>query len=170
MNRPISDAWFHRIKAATRDLVKACGGLDRSGEVASLGKSTIGRYQSSTDPDIIPLPAALALEAECGIPYITAVMAELNGRRLNDPDAAQGATVACVARGHAEVMRSSAEVGAAAADALSDLTMTPVEADIVDRQLADLIDKATEQRQRLAAVKAGEATQPTPLRMVPRGG
>ncbi|WP_243368889.1 phage regulatory CII family protein [Microvirga solisilvae] len=168
MNRPISDAWFHRIKAATRDLVKACGQIERAAEIANVGKSTMGRYHSSTDPDIITMPAVLALESECGIPYITTVMAELNGRRLSDPEAAEGASISCVARGHAEVMRSSAEVGAVGADAFADMTMTPAEADIVDRQLADLITKATEQRQRLAAVKAGEMPQGSHLRMVPR--
>lgn len=170
MSRPISDAWFHRIKSATRDLVRNCGGLERCAELTSLGKSTIGRYQSAADPDIITLPAVVALEADCGIPFVTSVMAELNGRRLSDPEAAAGATVSCVIKGHADVMQRSADLAGAMADAMSDLVVTPAEAEIADRRLSELMTSASDLRQKLAALKAGEPSPGSaPVRLVPRG-
>ncbi len=61
MPRPISDAWFHRVKSATRDLVQACGGVVRSGELAHVSKTEVSRWQTATDEAIIPLPAVLVL-------------------------------------------------------------------------------------------------------------
>lgn len=109
MSRPISDAWFHRIKSATRDLVKMAGGVVRAGEIANASKSEVSRWQSATDADVISLPAALALEGECGVPLVTSVMAELNGRRLSDPDA-EGREASNLFARHAEVLRSSGEM------------------------------------------------------------
>ncbi len=42
---------------------------------------------NATDPELMPLHAVYALECECGVPVVTSAMAELNGRRLTDPDA-----------------------------------------------------------------------------------
>lgn len=78
-------SWFHRIKSATRDLVTACGGVDRAAAIASISNSEVSRWQVATQNAIIPIGAVLALEAECGIPYVTRAMAEINGRGLSDP-------------------------------------------------------------------------------------
>lgn len=86
----ISEAWFHRLKAATRDLVKVCGGVVRAGEISGYSKTEVGRWQSATDTDVIPIPAALALEADSGRAFVSSVMAELNGRRLGEPGRMRG--------------------------------------------------------------------------------
>lgn len=154
--RPISDAWFHRVKSATRDLIKLSGGVVRAGEIASVSKTEVSRWQTATDPDVISLPAALALEAECGVPLVTTVMAELNGRRLSDPEvdtAARGATN--IMAQHAEFLRCSAEVSASTAAAVVDQQVTPAEAEIIDRKLAELERVIADKRQGLAGLKAG---------------
>lgn len=155
MSRPISDAWFFQIKAATRDAVVRCGGVIRSGEIAIASKSEVSRWQSVTDPDIITIPAALALEAEIGVPLITSVMASLNGRRLSDASES-GDSAACLFRDHADLMRKSAEVQSTMAEALADGSVTPAEAERVD-SAARALDIATDQmRKSLASVRAGQ--------------
>lgn len=153
MSRPISDAWFFQIKAATRDLVTRCGGVVRSGEIANVSKTEISRWQNSAGEDIISLPAALALEAECGVPLVTAVMADLNGRRLSD-EAAAGESAASLFRDHAELMRKSAEVASTMAEALADGTVTPAEAERVDAAARELDIALDAMRRSLAGVRA----------------
>jgi hypothetical protein len=145
----ISEAWFHRLKAATRDLVKVCGGVVRSGEVAGYSKTEVGRWQSATDTDIIPIPAVLALEADSGRAFVTAVMAELNDRRLGEPGA-DGREAASLARTHAEISRAVGEASIQLAIAQEDGVITPTEAEKVDRVYADAERWLGDARQTLA--------------------
>lgn len=154
MARPISDAWFHRVKSATRDLVKACGGLVRSGEIVHASKTEVGRWQSATDEDIIPLPAAMALEAECGIPFVLNAYAGLLGRRVADP-AEEGGAAASVFVRHAEAVGAAAEMMAAGAAAAADNRLTPAEAERMDRAAGSLEGSIGLLRRDLAAAKAG---------------
>lgn len=149
----ISDAWFFRLKAAQRDLIAANGGIERAAARSSLSKSQIGRCNNATDPEIMTLPAVLALEAECGVPFVTSVMAELNGRRLADPDSAT-AVEGCVLAKHAEVVRSAAELMAASATAFADGELTPAEASNVDRCCAAL-DRVVDDLRILLAGRRG---------------
>lgn len=153
MPRPISDSWFFQIKAATRDLVTRCGGVVRAGEIADVSKTEMSRWQNAGGDDIISLAAALALEAECGVPLVTAVMADLNGRRLTD-EAAPGESASCLFRDHAELMRKSAEVASTMAEALADGTVTAAEAERVDGAARDLDAALDQMRKSLAAVRA----------------
>jgi hypothetical protein len=151
---PISDAWFHRVKGATRDLVVRCGGVVRAGEIAATSKSEVSRWQSTGADDIISVPAALALEAECGAPIVTAAMADLHGRRLSD-DPIVGEAASCLVRDHAAVMRHAGELTASFAEAISDGTVTAVEADRADRIARDLDEVLDRFRRNLAATRAG---------------
>jgi len=165
MSKPISETWFHRIKAATRDLTDLCGGVVRSAEVAHVSKSEVSRWRVATDPDVISLPAALALEAECGVPLVTTVMAELNGRRLSDADG-EGAAVAAVAVQQAEFIRAASQVMAQGAIALADGRVSGAEAEIWDREAAQAQRDLADLRLGLAAVKAGEAGEGAGLKVV----
>lgn len=148
----ISDVWFHRIKAATRDLIKRCGGVVRAGEIAHASKSEVSRWQTGGDETIVPLSAVLALEADCGVPLVTAAMADLNGRRVVDGDHDGGDASAIVAR-HAEMMRSMAEVVAASAAAFADGRVTPAEAEGLDRVASELARRVETWRGDIAAAK-----------------
>ena len=152
--RAISDAWFSRIKAATRDLVKACGGLERAGEIARVGKSTVGRWQHIGEEDIIPITAVMALEADCDRPYVTRIMADLNGRGLTDPDASQDAG-GCLDTRHNSLMGSFASLTTEYLTAKSDGVVSPAEAEMVDRRAAEMERELTELRATLAGKKAG---------------
>lgn len=136
MPQPISDAWFHRLKAATRDLVTACGGVVRAGELAHASKSEVSRWQTAADPAVVPIPAALALEAECGLPLVTTAMADLHGRRLTDGE--DGGDCAGLFGRHAEAVRAAAEVISAGAAAQADGGLSAAEVEILDRTYGEL--------------------------------
>lgn len=151
--RSISETWFNRVKAATRDLVKACGGIERSADIAHVGKSTVSRWQSLGEEDIISIPAALALEADCDRPFVTQIMADLNGRSLTDQAARDAA--GCLITGHNTLMGKFAELTSEIVSAKADGVVTPAEAEVIDRKAAEMERAASDMRQTLAAKKAG---------------
>lgn len=165
MSKPISETWFHRIKAATRDLTDLCGGVVRSGEIANVSDTSVSRWRVATCSDVIPIPAALALELECGVPVVTTVMAELNGRRLTDAEG-QGGAIAAVAAQQAEFFRAASQVMAQGAAALADGKVTGAEAEIWDRSAAEAQRDLANLRLGLAAVKAGESGEGAGLKVV----
>lgn len=145
-------SWFHRIKSATRDLVTACGGVERSCHIASVSDSEVSRWQVATQNAIIPIGAALALEAECGIPYVTRAMAELNGRGLADPTEGgrpAGDLDTAIMRTASAFSSSMNEYMAARADGV----VTPAEADRVDREFGKLEGEIGQARGQLAGHK-----------------
>lgn len=149
----VSDAWFHRVKAAQRDLIKLNGGIERAAELTSISKSQIGRMNNPADGELMTLAAVVILEADCGQPVVTAVMAEANGRRLTDPEAERAAEVS-VLSAHADVMRQSGELAHSMAVAISDGRVTPAEAQTIDRVAAKVAEANAELRAALAGIKA----------------
>ncbi|WP_454919242.1 hypothetical protein [Xanthobacter sediminis] len=163
--RPVSDQFLMRVKAATRDLVRYCGGVIRAGDITCHSKTEVSRWQVVDHAAVIDLPAAMALEAECGMPLITAVMAEAHGRRLTDEAAA--ASAASLNARHSELLRAQGELSIHMAAALEDGTVTPTEADLLDRAAADQEEKLRRFRAGLAAVRAaGPACPAAPLHAV----
>lgn len=149
----LTEAWMYRVKAAQRDLIEACGTLRRIEEKHSYGKTTVGRWSDPNDPTFMPLQAVVALQADCGIPYITQVLAELQGRRLTDPDVERQAEIGVMAS-HAEVMRLVGELANSVALAIADGRVTPAEAHSVDRIAAGLQQVTSDLRGSLASIKA----------------
>ncbi|MCX5518472.1 hypothetical protein OSH10_08490 [Kaistia defluvii] len=156
MSRPISDAWFNRVKSATRDLVQACGGVVRAGEISHNSKSEVSRWQTATDEAIIPLPSVLVLEADCGLPLVTTVMADLGGRRLEGPSEQAGSATAVLGH-YAETMRAASELMASTAAALADGKITGAELEILDRNAGALERAAAGLRFGIASAKGGSA-------------
>ncbi|CAN7429319.1 hypothetical protein LJR251_002731 [Rhizobium rhizogenes] len=148
-----SDAWFHRVKAAQRDLIKLVGGIDRAAEISSVSPSHIGRMNNARDTDLMPLSVVYALESECGVPVVTQAMAELNGRRLSDPEADHRTNVN-VLSSYSNVLQKAAALMATGAAAMADAYVTPAEAHAMDRHAADIERGLASFRQALAVVKA----------------
>ena len=161
------DAFLYRVKAAQRDLIDRCGGIMRSVDLTGFAKSQVGRWHNPLDSDIMPPGAIRALEADCGNPMITAVMAEACGRRLADPDEERRAERDLLAA-YSEMMRLQAEVVHRMAIAISDGHVSPAEATAVDRALAKVESSTAELRSTLAVIKArgGDAVS---LRLVSEG-
>jgi hypothetical protein len=156
MSRPISDAWFHRVKSATRDLVQACGGVVRAGEISHNSKSEVSRWQTATDEAIIPLAAVLVLEADCGLPLVTTVMADLGGRRLEGPSDEAGSATAMLGH-YTETMRAASELLGSAATAFADGLITGAELEILDRNAGALERVVAGLRLGIAQAKGGPA-------------
>lgn len=153
--KTISDAWFYRIKAAQRDLIRQCGGIERAADITSFGKSTVGRWNNSTDAELMPLPAVLLLEAECGTPHVTSAMAELNNRRLRDPDEF-GKTTGSILTRYADAVRQSGELMATGAMSFADGKVSPAEAAQLDRVASDVEAALAEFRKVLAGARGGD--------------
>lgn len=163
----MTDPFFARIKAAQRDLIEACGTYRRVEDKFNYSKSTIGRWSDAKAPDLMPLDAIRRLEEDCGIPFVTAVLAEVTGRRLTDPEQERAAAVS-VMQSHAELMRESAELAGKMALAFADGQMTPAEATVADRAAAQMEEAARQLRNSLAVVKAAGGVK-AGLRVVGEG-
>lgn len=151
----LPDATLMRLKAATRDLVTACGGLARAAEIAGVSDTTVSRWQLPHHGDVISLTAALALEAECRWPAVTAAMAGVNGRALAEPEAvpAGGNLMA----GVAALTRDQGELMAAFGAAIADGRVTPAEADRIDQEAADVERSAARLRTDIAGLRGPRA-------------
>ncbi|ACM36400.1 MULTISPECIES: hypothetical protein [Rhizobium/Agrobacterium group] len=148
-----TSAWFHRIKAAQRDLIRLVGGIERASEISSVSPSHIGRMNNPRDTDLMPISVVYALESECGLPLVTSAMAELSGRRLTDPEGDRAVEQSAILA-YADMMQQAGDLFSGAAIAFSDLVATPAEATKMDRDAAALEAKIGVFRKALAGVKA----------------
>jgi hypothetical protein len=142
-----------RIKAAQQLIIATCGGLDDAAAITSFGRSTIGRWFDLNDPTLMPLSALVALEAHCGQPLVTAALAEINGRRLADPEPGAASQASVMTR-HADAIVQAGELMVAGAQAFADGKVTPNEATVIDRAAAQLEMGLSEYRKALAGIRA----------------
>jgi len=149
----MSDPFLYRVKAAQRDLIERCGGILRVESISGFSKSQVGRWNNPSDPDLMPIGAVRALEADCGVALVTAVLAEANGRRLTDPEAERAADV-CMLASLGEVGRQFAELINVASIAIADGHVTPTESFNIDRVAAGADKALAELRASLAGIKA----------------
>lgn len=147
----IPEDWKLRIKAATRDLVAACGGVARAAALANMSRTEASRWQLTHEPIIISVAGIVALEADCGVPYVTRQLAEISGSTLTETIAPD--PVRQVPTEHAHVLREVADLMETTADALEDGRLSPSEAETIDREASELERQLHRLRQALAAVK-----------------
>lgn len=153
---PLPRAWRLRIVAATRDLITECGGAERSAELLGVHPGSVYRYQQ--DKDLIPLLSAMVLEADCGRPYVTKVMADYSGHELTRSGDDDGGKRIDIDARHTAVMREFADVTHAVADARADGRFSPTDAERIDREAADLARAVDELREECAEIKAAGAS------------
>lgn len=153
--------WLFRIKAATRDLVNRAGGDRRAGEICGWGKSTVNRWGSTDHVDVIPLPAALLLQAECGSPLVTMAMAEIDGRSLGPK--AGGGEGPGFRSAHIAVAKEAAELAHTIAVAEDDGVITPNENRAIAKEATDLAEATARVLDRCAAAGGG------PISVMPGG-
>lgn len=152
---PLPRAWRLRIVAATRDLITECGGAERSAELLGVHPGSVYRYQQ--DKDLIPLLSAMVLEADCGRPYVTKVMADYSGHELTRSGEDDGGKRVDIDARHTAVMREFADVTHAVADARADGRFSATDAERIDREAADLARAVDELREECAEIKAAGA-------------
>lgn len=148
-----TERWHLRFRGAQRDLIDACGGVERVAELTSYGKSTVGRWRSPGDRDEMPYRVALILEDDCGRPILTRLMAEFNGRRLGDPEQG-GQDVGALSAQVAELVEHAGKLVVETVRAKADGIVTPSEADqlrAITATISQLNDRINDA---LAGVKA----------------
>lgn len=149
----MSTAAINRIKAAQEQLIALSGGLDDPFVLANFARSTVGRWSNLGDPTLMPLNAVITLEKHCGQPIVTAALAEVNGRRLADPNA-EAVAQGTVMNRHADAIIQAGELMAAGAAAFADGRVTPNEATAIDRAAQQLERGLAEYRKALAGIRA----------------
>ncbi len=148
--------WLYRIKAATRELVRRVGTLENAHAITGYSTSAIHRWRSTSAPDIIPLPAALLLEAETGDALITAEMAAIGGRRIA---AAEGdAPGAGFIAAHMRYARETADYHQTVTEAAADGVLTPNEQEAIWREAAEVADAVQDLQAELAGGKGAPIT------------
>jgi hypothetical protein len=127
MNTMMSNAWFHKLKNANRQLIKHNGGIEECAKIISLSSTQIGRCHNDKDPDLLQINHAIQLEVECGNYYVTRAMAELHGCQLHDPTE-RPIDGRCVMRDNAELQIKNSELQVGLHAAASDNVITATEA------------------------------------------
>lgn len=117
------------LKAATSELVTACGGQPVAAEVLATSKNTVFRWTDDSDDNrdrFISAHAVRLLERHCGQPIVTAFLAAEAKHVLVPLDLAvlAGDLATAVAR----YAQETSEAFAKLALALADKTITPAEA------------------------------------------
>lgn len=154
----LPSAWFYRLKAAQRDLIKRVGGIERAGDIANVSKSQMGRFNNDGDPELMPLQVALMLQRECGVPLMTDAMAGLEGYRLTRPEEGSAAANATIMSSYAETVVQAGELISRGALAFADGKLTAAEAAGIDRAAGLLEQGLSELRRATAAARAAGTT------------
>ncbi len=149
---PNANARHFRLKAALRDLIAACGGIERTAALSTLGKSTVGRWQDPDAKDFPNVAIVAALEAECGVPSVSRAMAELAGLPVGTRSADIGQD-GCIMASHAQTVGQAAQLMAEGAMAFADNHVSPSEANALDRVAQKLERDLSEYRKILAGIR-----------------
>ena len=133
---------LQRVKAATKALIRAAGGLEACQETTGKSTSALSRYQSVNDEAFAPIDVVAALEAithgHAGHPPVTRLLADLAGYALFRKPQVE-------ARGHdllellAGQSRAAGDIASGICTALADGKVEPHEAAPVRANIADLI-------------------------------
>lgn len=148
------------LKAATRRLVEACGGQESAALIPGM---PISRHQSFSEagnaahPDrFLRIDVAALMEADCGLPLVTAEMAKATGHVLV-PLPAIAATATPLGRITAQAMKETSEVFVRLGDFLEDGTLDSAEGGHLEREIDEAILKllALKAQARLVAERGG---------------
>lgn len=113
------------LKRGTRMLAKACGGNEAAGDIVGRSGESVRRWGDPAVPETIPAFFIAQLEAECGQPILTRMLAEMAGHLLK-PQSGEPVG-ACLASAHAEVMVAAADLTRTVVEAKRDGVITPNE-------------------------------------------
>jgi hypothetical protein len=118
--RPFSEAHYLQLKAATRRVVRASGGVDAASLTTRVGMQRISTYQKAHEPDFIPIDVAADLMAESGDHAVLIAMARLLGCEVIRLPALPEVDAMPWHRSLADVASHSSDVIRRLSDALAD--------------------------------------------------
>lgn len=142
------------LKAATSELVTACGGQPAAAELLGVAKNTVFRWTDDGDENaarFISAQAVRLLERAAGEPIVTRLLAAEQGHVLLRLD--QVVLAADMGAAVADYATETSEAFARLAQALADGRMTPAEARaaITEIDQAQAVGGALRERLRLVA-------------------
>jgi len=76
--RQLPNRDYLALKAATRALIDACGGVTRAAQFTRVAASQLSRACSDHEAQFLPMDVVADLEAECGRPIVTEALAALS--------------------------------------------------------------------------------------------
>ncbi len=115
---------------------------------------------------MMPVHIVCQLEAQCGVPSVTSVMAALNNRRLAEPDDDALRAAGNLLTAHSEVVRSVGEVMSIGAQVFADGKVTGTEAMQLDKPAADAERRLGELRRELSGHIANARRGDPALRVI----
>lgn len=140
--RSLSREQYLLLKAATRTLIKNCGGLEAAAAVTRVGTSSLSDYCSVEKSDVfIPLDVALDLQIESGTYPITEALAALSGGSFVPADA-QDANP-CLTIAAADLMGETADAVKSISESMKDGKITKREKQDIVKQGQDVIHAVT---------------------------
>lgn len=150
--RPSSDADRMQLKAAARRAVQLAGGVSSAEHITRVRAPALSKFQSPSDEQFMPADVILDIERDIGSPVVTATLAAMQGYRLVRDDGAEGEGGVPGMAEMARLIKESADVTTALAEALEDGRIDRAEAlgiareveenVLVLRRLQTLVDKA----------------------------
>lgn len=149
------DAVFLRLKAGAADLVDLCGGQKRAGEIIGVSQQQISKIVNRETRDMLSLRAMLMLEAECGVPVLTRVCAELQSHQLERGEAPAGAAPSNPYVAIADISTEYSEAVQEFALRTADGVFSNADGAALDRRLSDIVEKAEAFRRLIALRAAG---------------
>jgi hypothetical protein len=75
--RQLPNRDYLALKAASRDLIEACGGVTRAAQCTRIAASQLSRACSDHESQFLPVDVVADLEAECGQAIVTGALAAL---------------------------------------------------------------------------------------------
>lgn len=135
--RIFTAADYAALKNGVRRAVKqAGGGLRELAGMTRLSSAQLSRFGDLSTDQWVPLDVAADLDSLAGEPVITRALAEMLGFDL--VSARGGVEMASVTQHLAGIARESGDVLSSFAQAVADGRITPAEAMVIERDLADL--------------------------------
>ncbi|RXF72093.1 phage regulatory CII family protein [Hansschlegelia zhihuaiae] len=135
--RQLPERDYLALKAATRELVKRCGGQEAAARATRVNHQSLSRYGSLEDAqNFSPVDVIADLEAEIGEPIVTRELASLAGRTL--ADVASGDAMAPALR-LVRLIKETGEVKSALAEALADGRIDEAERLTIRREAREAI-------------------------------
>ncbi len=157
---------YSALIGAFRGLVRQCGGPNAASNIARVSQQQISRYMSASPEharQFPPLDVIADLEAECGQPRVTKLLAEMEGFVLVPLPKARGGddAVELIAR-VSGMLHEVADVSGGVAEALRDDCITEAECEHLHGQIREAQEALASLDQQIDQMKTTAKTAGVP--------
>lgn len=132
------DAWFYRMKAAQRELIGRCGGIEPAARIGEVSVAQMGRLNNVGADDLMSARVKARLEMHVGEPIVSRVEVEALGWTAALPGEPSAFAADCPHVATARVLSEAGDVARAYAEACRDGRFSPADAEMCERELVEL--------------------------------